>query len=608
MDLLNKENQFFIRKLADNAVHLLEKSVPKDKLNGMSYNEKVKMYLDLSEKSGGGLGDKFKAMKSKMSKKKDVEEPLDLTDTEADPKVRCKVKFDHGVEGVRDNAEVVSAIVDAIQEGKDADSIMDAIRQVNDVGVLNECVSQYKKEHKEETFKDLLVSNLCSTKSIWNFKKEICEGNKSCPEFSYSNTTLKYTVNEDLFNAKCKVHSDRVPQSIPHLGTIFNDPNLQSVTNKLNVTYSGKNVLKLNSFRYGTILAKNGENIYDKQCSKVFEKISKDAYKTIIISLLDWAKDDEKEIIKKEYENYNRVKKEEIVDDVFNSENVIFFNMSCNSTLHYSMNFKPINVPKKELQDVGINRLTKLIDSYIESVEILDGDNKIYILHVLRNGIKILERNLYNPAERIYFDEIDNGYTEYIVTNHEQNIDESEFENRINVNGEKIRLNRTFKRYIMFCYLSLLVFLLNHYFPDKRIDLFYHCKSGQDRTGTFYVINQTVNEIMDKKLKEITEKIFYDGVVKTILEYFCPFYSERNEVNMNNFYKLTYKHLAISYLITWISTGIPGIKWNLGQKISKALAAVAGDKKFKENHFGYLLTRTADDARLFEGLSTLRSS
>jgi tetratricopeptide (TPR) repeat protein len=68
---------------------------------------------------------------------------------------------------------------------------------------------------------------------------------------------------------------------------------------------------------------------------------------------------------------------------------------------------------------------------------------------------------------------------------------------------------------VSWCYLKIkefdkaIVAIRKSYFlsknkPDEYI-LLYHCKSGQDRTGTFYAINQMVNQITTEKIKEITK-------------------------------------------------------------------------------------------------------
>ena len=54
------------------------------------------------------------------------------------------------------------------------------------------------------------------------------------------------------------------------------------------------------------------------------------------------------------------------------------------------------------------------------------------------------------------------------------------------------------------------------------------------------------------------------------------------------------RHLVTSYLMTWISTGIPGIKWNLG--------------KTGENKFAYMVTRDKKNALIFQGGSMYRGS
>jgi hypothetical protein len=128
--------------------------------------------------------------------------------------------------------------------------------------------------------------------------------------------------------------------------------------------------------------------------------------------------------------------------------------------------------------------------------------------------------------------------------------------------------------------------------------LLYHCKSGQDRTGTFYAINQMVNEVTTERYADIIIDIENNNItfVDIYDKYFSP--KPKSETvsieRINNLYTIIYKHLLFSYYVTLTSTGFPGIKWSLG--------------KSTENQFSYLLLRNAEDARAFEGASILRGA
>jgi hypothetical protein len=72
---------------------------------------------------------------------------------------------------------------------------------------------------------------------------------------------------------------------------------------------------------------------------------------------------------------------------------------------------------------------------------------------------------------------------------------------------KKAQLPNEVCRLIMFCYISLIIYVLNIEDNEHEYVLMYHCKSGQDRTGTFYAINQMVNEITNTYYSEIVDKI-----------------------------------------------------------------------------------------------------
>ena len=142
----------------------------------------------------------------------------------------------------------------------------------------------------------------------------------------------------------------------------------------------------------------------------------------------------------------------------------------------------------------------------------------------------------------------------------------------------------------MFCYISLIFYILSVNYPEQYI-LLYHCKSGQDRTGTVFAINQMVNEITREKYDDIIKEIekgtsFVDIFIQfyslTPSEYkiskekkFCPkdpkseLSSKTVESTINKKVELCYlRFLLFSYIITITSTGCPGIKWGIFNKES----------------------------------------
>ena len=176
------------------------------------------------------------------------------------------------------------------------------------------------------------------------------------------------------------------------------------------------------------------------------------------------------------------------------------------------------------------------------------------------------------------------------------------------VDKANVQMSKEVCRLIMFCYISLIMYLLSIHDATHEYILLYHCKSGQDRTGTFYAINQMVNEVTTERYTEIIidiDKINNDGFsnytfVDIYDKYFSPkpktkIETEIETKRIDNLYNIIFKHLLFSYYVNLTSTGFPGIKWSLGQSTS-------------ENRFSYLLLRNAEDARAFEGASMLRGA
>jgi hypothetical protein len=253
---------------------------------------------------------------------------------------------------------------------------------------------------------------------------------------------------------------------------------------------------------------------------------------------------------------------------------------------------------------------------------------------MIYNGISIFWI-IYNNTQNKYIKKLlinflESVFKEEIKTN--KNPDLLNKNKEISVYGPDMQ--REICRYYMFCFISLVFLLLNESATtNDEFILAYHCKSGQDRTGTFFAINQMCNMTYYKNKKEIIEKIteinnqqtddnlkcvaFFDNI---LVRYFKPnspdnivkSKSEESKSNSEstpdiqksptvpteNVKKLEF-FLYIAFLITWLSTGIPGIKWSLNSKKKKLSF---------ENRFAYLITRNYDIAKMFEGYSKLRGS
>jgi hypothetical protein len=187
--------------------------------------------------------------------------------------------------------------------------------------------------------------------------------------------------------------------------------------------------------------------------------------------------------------------------------------------------------------------------------------------------------------------------------------------------------------YTNICILYECIESINEYTHDEYI-LLYHCKSGQDRTGTVFAINQMVNEITRKKYCEIISLIMAGT---SFVDIFIQFYSltpkdykfseekkicpenptcelsyKSVESNKNKKVELCYlKFLLFSYIITITSTGCPGIKWGI---FNKEFFIKPFDKRTYDtgssvgNRFPFLLLLNPFYVQLLVGASEMRGS
>ena len=179
----------------------------------------------------------------------------------------------------------------------------------------------------------------------------------------------------------------------------------------------------------------------------------------------------------------------------------------------------------------------------------------------------------------------------------------SEFKNHPHLNQKIPTLKhsnqniiREICRYYIICFLILVHNLL--VLDGQNVHLLYHCKSGQDRTGTFYAINQMCLHIFFTKKNDILESInklnsksTHMDILNLLINYFSFIDITNKELLEFNLYP--------SYLITWFSTGVPGLKWSLGKSEYTIIV---------ENRFAYMITPTVNSAVLFEGKSAIRGS
>lgn len=427
--------------------------------------------------------------------------------------------------------------------------------------------------------------------------------------FSYSDITLtSYNIENEILMDTSKCQKKNNGNSIDIFkcgfskGTIFlykpptfEDFNFEQIlVNAFKIEYK-VNDKKILSFRYGTPfspvkklelkmdsskLAKINDNFYIQQCETIKCFMSKQAENTrfFIISLVDFiagiksfnqlkytGKSQEYEIIRSEINAYK------------DSENIFYMNASINSNVRLLSRLSSL----KEAQKENYAILSQSMEKLKNWMDKFDGDAEIKIL------LRVLSKDFQYFKESI----LDNKIPE-----------NKEYKNYFN--GKKVKVFNDNKevhfelcRFAMFCYISLIFYLFSIGANEKYM-LLYHCKSGQDRTGTFYAINQMVNEITKNKYVEIKSKLLNE--LSTVN---CPFlaifklYFSFDGTNQEEYYNLCAKHLLLSYGITFSSTGFPGIKWSLGR---------SGLGISTENRFGYIMLKKPEDAFEYEGASMVR--
>jgi len=353
-----------------------------------------------------------------------------------------------------------------------------------------------------------------------------------------------------------------------HVTTVPTVPTVASVSAPVpSLGQSGGTIFNIRSFRYGTPIHVD----YDLQTDTLIRKFSN--VNAILVSLLDTCKgpcskaDDAKN--NESLIAGIEMKKCILHNQTSSATKICFLNMSLNSNSHATESIVrgPVSIGPE------LNQFLVLLKGWITFyLPTLSAPLLRYVEDILSMDIV---GNATNPA---YI----NQFTETFRT---FKTDE--------------RMHRDVTRYYTICFISL----VHHLLSLKGIDivLLYHCKSGQDRTGTFYAINQMCNYIIASNHDDIINKIkgstttadFITNVMKGSFNFMNP------EIRKASKYAL-----YVSYIITWISTGVPGIKWGLGSS-----HIGVGDT---ENKFSYMVTDNSSsdiaNTKNFEGGSSLRGS
>lgn len=378
--------------------------------------------------------------------------------------------------------------------------------------------------------------------------------------------------------------------------------------------------------RYGTPFKSKEDtdiSLYEDQCKLIksylesttsIQPISKKR-RGIIISLIDMCNQCDNYVIQKAMKN--KCFETEIIEtenDYYKQcENIVFINMSINNNVNWNITStcsSSENKWRNYCKSFGVylyklKQWCELVET--ESTPSIATKALLQLLQFWPNfETNIVENKIPDELKK---------YCNSITTHTFKNDND-------NLPNEVCRL-------IMVCYISLIVYLLNiSNCQNYEYILMYHCKSGQDRTGTFYAVNQMVNEITDKYYNFIIKSIYNGNSFEKIYDIFYNMKCTLDKVLLSKeLYESIIRHMLFSYLVTYTSAGVPGIKWHLGKKHEQSpyrlgfnmfksiISSVIPDNITKfltmihsENRFPYLLFETPEIAKLFEGCSSLRGA
>jgi len=350
----------------------------------------------------------------------------------------------------------------------------------------------------------------------------------------------------------------------------------QILVNCLEISCPGRNNIPIKSFRYGTQIAPKGtkaDDVYIQQTEAIKRLIgSKSA---IIISLMDYL---DPMIARFDKNKFGETKIAMTELQQYTENNIVFLNMAINNNVNFPSNSMGNNTDLRPLIEQNFNKLDRLIEqiSSNKNGNTNNSKNTRKALKKLYDSFKDFFK--YNVVENKIPDEISNDVK---TTKH-------------SVLGPNIDMSNENCRLIMFVFISLIFYLISVVEKENYI-LLYHCKSGQDRTGTFYAINQMVNCRTYQNFPSIIGMINANKPLNFINDIYNTFYSPNLDT-----YLLYARFLLFSYNVAYVSSGFPGLKWNLGGK--KMLIGPV------ENKFPYLMLKNVNDAVAFEGASACRKS
>ena len=361
--------------------------------------------------------------------------------------------------------------------------------------IYNQNVFALKKLDKD-CLKVKLIKNFSNNKdNIYAKPKDFSELNQYS-NFEYSNGTYK-SLNITKDETKDET-TKKFNKAIGYTGEFargtsfineepdYKKRNLRYLTNLINISYSIDDTTKIESMRFGTPLI-------PKDSAENCSSANSAAWPCFFVSLLDICdsvlciaapdKKSENDIIKEEISGYH------------SSDNIAYLNMSCNNNVNVSKSLSAISKDYKDklegclekienwIKDSNNDTLKKLKDqnTFFEKFKknILDNDfTDPYLVKQLSIKKCVLEEKIKQKAD------IDTDTLKSLLDNNPKYTPCD-----VELKNENIRL-------VMFCYISLIFYIFSREkIGGKEYILLYHCKSGQDRTGTFYAINQMINEI-----------------------------------------------------------------------------------------------------------------
>lgn len=399
--------------------------------------------------------------------------------------------------------------------------------------------------------------------------------------------------------------------------------NSRYLTNLFELEFdTGNGIVK--SLRFGTPYApKDSKGFYEAQVLTLRNYIG--GKKCLFISLMDIC-DSALCVFGGEKGNENSIAHTEI-EGYSECGDIAYLNMQCNNSVNLS----------KNLSVISNENLRQKLKAYFERLDSWLIGNEV--LEKLRNNGSFFEKFKKNVLDNFSSDPelVSKLSLQRFVLQKKfegENVDTELLKDSMaeyspcleDVTNESIRL-------VMFCYISLIFYILSISNPDEYI-LLYHCKSGQDRTGTVFAINQMVNEITSEKYCEIIALIMAGT---SFVDIFIQFYSltpkdykfseekkvcpenptcelsyKSLDININKDVELCYfRYLLFSYIITITSTGCPGIKWGI---FNKEFFIKAFDKRTYDagssvgNRFPFLLLLNPFYVQLLVGASEMRGS